>query len=388
MPSSAPSLESLCAAFSFAISRQAVDKRFTKRSVAFLKACLELLLQKITSLKKADNPSFVFFRRVLVADSTQWPINKALKRWFRGFGGGASKAACKLQTVIEAASGKILLFDYHRATLPDQGYSRKLLRFLRPSDLILFDLGYYSVRVFKTIAKLNAFFISPIYYHATVKKQSRKDSSSIAAFLQKSRTRLIDSELVVGSKESMALRVVALRNSAKKAGQLRRKLRKDCRRQRRGQPTKERLQFCDWTTLITNIPTSQMSAQNIIDAYRTRWQIEIFFRDAKSQLRLNASSTTKRERFEVQLLAVLFVAALLFFIQGRFNVHRPDGPELSLEKLIKRYAQYASELYQRLINQTFDMLGTFLEKLLRNSIKFHQPSRQTPRQIMKKCCLS
>jgi len=133
---------------------------------------------------------------------------------------------------------------------------------------------------------------------------------------------------------------------------------------------------------------SEMSTQQIIDTYRTRWQIEIFFRDAKSHLRLNASSTSKRERFEVQLLAVLFIAALLFFIHGRFNDRSLYDRELSLEKLIKRYAESASALYQCLVKQRFEALARLVEKLLRNSIKFHQPSRQTPRQVMRQCYLS
>lgn len=94
-------------------------------------------------------------------------------------------AACKLQTVIEAVSGKILLFDYHRATLPDQGYSKKFIKLLQPLDLILFDLGYYSLKVFNKIAAQKAFFICPIYYHASIKGLSAKGSSSIAALLVK-----------------------------------------------------------------------------------------------------------------------------------------------------------------------------------------------------------
>jgi hypothetical protein len=184
---------------SVSISRQAISKRFNKTTVAFFKACLELLLARIASLTEADKANPTLFGRVLVVDSTQWQIQTALRKWFRGFGGGASKAACKLQTVIEAVSGKILLFDYHRATRPDQGYGSKLLKILQTHDLILFDLGYYCLTVFQRIQKLRAFFIIPIYYHATVTNPLTNRSNSVANFIGTVKGPLIDCELIVGS---------------------------------------------------------------------------------------------------------------------------------------------------------------------------------------------
>jgi transposase len=373
------------------ISRQGIQKRFTRSAVAFLKGCLELLLARIASLTPIESSRTNVFSRVLIADSTQWQIHSSLARWFRGAGGAASKAICKLQTVIEVKTGKLLLCDYVRGTFPDQGYSKQIPKILSSRDLILFDLGYYSVKVFKHIERRKAFFIIPVYYHASLK--TAQSCSSAAALLKTSKTPIVDLQLTVGSQESMKLRLVAAKVSTQKANRLRRKLREDYRRMRSGEPSEERLQFCNWTALITNVETSQLTTQQVIDLYATRWQIEIFFRDAKSLLKLDSCSTSSRERFETQLLATLFVAALLFFVYGRFNhkTRKYKGPELSLDKLIKRFSECASQFCLSILTQTrrsFLKAAHLIKKLLRNSIKFHQPSRNTPLQILENCGLS
>ena len=383
VPCAAPSLESICLSLQVLVSRQAVSKRFNRRAVAFMKACLQLQLTRIASLTESAKLKLARFPRVIVLDSTQWQLNPALKKWFQGSGGGASQAACKLQTAFEFISGKILLMDFHRATRPDQGYGKNILRILHPGDLILMDLGYYSISLFTDIQQRAASFICPVYYHSAVNKQDSQ-KTSVADVLEKVEFTTFDSQFLIGSTDKMNLRLVAFRNSPQKADKLRRKLKEDYRKHGRGQPPQKRLLFCNWTALITNVAPSQLCTQDVLQAYRSRWHIEIFFRDAKSHLNLDASPSAKRERFEVQLLAILIVAALLCFVQGRFNLYSLE--ELSLEKLIKRFAQRSALLLECLRTKSFHLLQDIFLNLLTYSIKFHQPSRKTPRQNLAQVC--
>jgi len=336
--------------------------------------------------------NFKPFGRLLVADSTQWQIHSALTRYFRGSGGSGSTAACKLQTIIEPRSGKLLLLDYGRATLPDQGYSKKLPRILSPNDLLLFDLGYYSAKVFQSIQSRKAFFIIPIYHHAVVRKEYNDTPFSVASLLSTLKNPIHDAQLLIGHDQRIKLRLIAAKVSPLKANSRRKKLRQDYRRRRAGQPKAKRLQFCDWNALITNIPSSKLNAAQILGLYQTRWQIEIFFRDVKSLLRLDYCNTSKKERFLVQLHATLFLAALLFFISSRSNLSFPSKMlhEISFNKFLKRFAEAASPFSQSILKQTklsFRNAARLLKKLIRLSIKFHQPSRQTPLQILKSCGL-
>lgn len=375
------------------ISRQAIDERFNRYSVAFLKACLELLLQKISSSTASPTVSFRFFSRLLVCDSTHWKLKEKLAKAFRGFGGSASKASCKLQTIIEPITGKIVHWYYSRASFPDQGYAKRLPKLLKPRDLLLMDLGYYSLKVFKMIQRKKAFFIIPIYYNATVRKLSAHlEKTSVSGLVKTFSDPLIDIQLMVGSEQPMQLRLIALKLPPEKAASLRRKVKEDYRK-KGNQPPKERLQWCDWTVLITNIPPDLfLNAQQILNLYATRWQIEIFFRDAKSLLRINVCRSGKKSRFEAELLGTLFLASLLFFLYGCLNNRaRTKQKESSFEKLIKRFRDLAPPFFSLLLLQTqqaFKHAVNLLLRLVHNSLKFHQPTRKTPREILISCGLA
>ena len=369
------------------ISRQAIDERFNRYSVAFLKACLELLLQKISSSTASPTVSFRF-----VCDSTHWKLKEKLAKAFRGFGGSASKASCKLQTIIEPITGKIVHWYYSRASFPDQGYAKRLPKLLKPRDLLLMDLGYYSLKVFKMIQRKKAFFIIPIYYNATVRKLSAHlEKTSVSGLVKTFSDPLIDIQLMVGSEQPMQLRLIALKLPPEKAASLRRKVKEDYRK-KGNQPPKERLQWCDWTVLITNIPPDLfLNAQQILNLYATRWQIEIFFRDAKSLLRINVCRSGKKSRFEAELLGTLFLASLLFFLYGCLNNRaRTKQKESSFEKLIK-FRDLAPPFFSLLLLQTqqaFKHAVNLLLRLVHNSLKFHQPTRKTPREILISCGLA
>src|SRR5207247_518158 len=147
------------------------------------------------------------------------------------------------------------------------------------------------------------------------------------------------------------------------------------------------------TVLITNIkPSLFLAAKEILRLYGTRWQIEIFFRDAKSLLKINLCRSAKKSRFECELLATLFLASLLFFLYGCFNNQaRQKKHELSFDKIIKRFRELAALFIALLLEQTQHARTKavcLLIRLARNSLKFHQPTRKTPRQNLILCELA
>ncbi len=66
VPSASPSVETICNFLSVSISRQGIQKRFTRSAVAFLKGCLELLLARIASLTPTELSTVNVFSRVLM----------------------------------------------------------------------------------------------------------------------------------------------------------------------------------------------------------------------------------------------------------------------------------------------------------------------------------
>lgn len=335
----------------------------------------------------------IFCQRILICDSSQWQIDPKLASSYRGSGGSASAAVCKLQLIVAPQSGKIVRCETIAGTIPDQRYSREIPSVIRAGDLILFDLGYYSVETFQRIQQANAFFLTRIYYNVTVKPITATKSSCLAALLRTAKTDLIDLDVTIGSRKSMAVRLIASKFSPEKANSLRRKLREDYRRTRAGEPSQERLQFCDWSVVICNISRESLAAKKAISLYGTRWQIEIFFRDLKSSLDLDFSSTSKLHRFQCELLARLILAVLSFSIYGRFNLYywQHHKREISFNKLLKRLRQSAAHIHYVLrikSKQSYAKLRTLILKLMDFSLKYHQKNRKTPLQVMDECGLS
>ena len=49
------------------------------------------------------------------------------------------------------------------------------------------------------------------------------------------------------------------------------------------EPSAERLAWCDWTILVTNVPAEMMTPEEAVVLYRARWQVELLFKRWKSQ---------------------------------------------------------------------------------------------------------
>jgi hypothetical protein len=66
----------------------------------------------------------------------------------------------------------------------------------------------------------------------------------------------------------------------------------------------------DWMRLMTNLDRGNFSTQDILQAYRIRWQIELLFKELKSYSNLHKFSTTKEFLAEGLMWAALCTAFL------------------------------------------------------------------------------
>lgn len=77
-----------------------------------------------------------------------------------------------------------------------------------------------------------------------------------------------------------------------------------------------------FVTLVTTLPSSVASAEAVLQWYRVRWQIELFFKRCKSLLRLHTIVSACPQLQRVRILASLLVIAL---------VDRSNAPVLAAE---------------------------------------------------------
>jgi hypothetical protein len=134
------------------------------------------------------------------------------------------------------------------------------------------------------------------------------------------------------------VRLVACQLPAEQAEQARRRLRR--KRQKQGkEATPESLYVAGFVLLLTNLPAEEWSAAQVGELYRTRWQVELYFKRLKSLLHLDRLRAYDPALARAYLLGKLLAALLLDRLAHCFVAAVPswlDDPTrpLSLWRLV------------------------------------------------------
>ena len=139
-------------------------------------------------------------------------------------------------------------------------------------------------------------------------------------------------------RERLPVRLVALRLPAHLAAQRRRRARANARRDRTLPLTKRYLKLLDWTILLTNVTPKQMNAQQLLEAYSCRWQIEVLFKTWKSHFQLGLLPRRNPLWVQIQLLAKLLAIALVqtTFAPTPFSLHSRQLSPLKIADYLAR----------------------------------------------------
>jgi hypothetical protein len=140
-----------------------------KRAVAFLQEMIRQALEKIQSVDKVcDDPLFVYFTKVYLADSTGFELPESLKDSFPGSGGSAAKAGAKIQLVWEYKSRVFGHFMLTPWNIPDNKYIDQVVSLAHKGALFIFDLGYFKIKALACIAAAEAYFLSRLHHQANL----------------------------------------------------------------------------------------------------------------------------------------------------------------------------------------------------------------------------
>lgn len=268
------------------VSRQAVWKRVKAPCLEFVKAVLACALTSVAGAPVVI-PSGILssFGRVIVADSTTVKLADKFKALFPGSGNKFSTtASMKIQCAVDLLAGTFVHFSMTPFTRNDQAASVDVLGYLRAGDLIIRDLGYFSIAVLRSIADAQAFFLSRMRMEVLLydpKSGARIDTRK----LFKNRN-LVDMLVLLGNDERFPVRLIGVPVPAAVADKCRREAKKERKEKNGGCPKAETLRLLSWNILVTNVPYSVWSPHSAAFAYRLRWRIEIIFKAWKSFLSL------------------------------------------------------------------------------------------------------
>jgi hypothetical protein len=236
------------------VSRQAVWKRVKAPCLEFIKAVLSIVLTTVAGAPTVI-PSGIFttFGRVIVADSTTVKLAGKFKALFPGSGNQFSTtASMKIQCAVDLLSGAFVHFSMTPFTRNDQAASVDVLDYLREGDLIIRDLGYFSITVLRSIANAQAFFLSRMKMEVLVydpKSGKRLDTRK----LFKSRN-FVDMQILLGDAERFPVRLIGVPVPSAVADKRRRDARKERKEKNGGSPGAETLRLLSWNILQSSAP--------------------------------------------------------------------------------------------------------------------------------------
>ncbi|PFV84176.1 IS4 family transposase, partial [Bacillus thuringiensis] len=223
------------------MSPEGLNKRFNKKAVFFLKHIFSTLLKnKVCGKSAIPSASLTYFQRIRILDATIFHVPKHLANVYPGSGGCAQTAGIKIQLEYDLHSGQFLNFQVEPGKNNDKTFGTECLSTLRPGDLCIRDLGYYSLDDLDQMDQRGVYYISrlklnnrvyvknefPEYFrNGTIKKQSqyiKVDLEHIMDTLKPGQSYEIK-EAYIGKDKKLFTRVIMYRLTEK---QLRERMKK------------------------------------------------------------------------------------------------------------------------------------------------------------------
>lgn len=352
------------------LASSSFQERFSGALVAWLRAAFEHVVAVTGEGRRQLSGPLAGFRELVAIDSTVLRLHALLAGKYPGTRTNHSPAQAKLNVIYNVASGRIMVARIAEGT-------RAETRLFSPGawvkgSLLLFDLGYFKFQTFWRIDDHGGYFISRL-----------KDgcNPTIKAIHSTHRGRAID---VVGKKLKDVL------------GGLKRQtldVQVEYRITRKGLPGRPR---CDRKTevlslrliallneetgkyhiYLTNVPPDMLSAQEVADAYRLRWQIELLFKEMRSVGGLDAWPNRK----EATVLASIYATLLGMAVNRRLlNALKTTLganpawkgrtiPPMRWTNVFAVHAGFILSLIVGTIKQGHQQVRSFINMLLRESI--------------------
>lgn len=274
--------QAMAAKAGVSVTEEAIDHRFTDEIVLFLEELLRQAVCQTLAAKAADTPLLKKFSDVRIGDSTTLTLPDEFADRFPSCGGSenAGLAAMKIQVLWSLLTGQLLGWQITPGRASDA--KSDMTETLPPAgSLSVFDLGYFSLDRFRRVGDTDAYWISRLQHGTKVFDVAGK-SLDLPAFLRtQGENGLVDIAVLLGEKERLPCRLIAVRVPEEVASRRRQRIREKARDHGR-EPSAEYLELQGWTIFVTNCEEDLLTWKEVVVLYRARWQIELLFKLWKS----------------------------------------------------------------------------------------------------------
>lgn len=380
------------------ISPQALDKRFNKEAVEFIKSIFREMLKKQNKIL-SDDESLLrsYFKAIKVVDSTVLSLPEHLKSTYRGCGGSSSDAAAKVQLEYELFTGSFMQCEVFEGVSYDTDFLPTLEKRLEKKELHLKDLGYFKTEHFQFIDNVEAYYISKlksttaiyvkndnpeIMPNGNIKKDSiykRVDIEEIVKPLAEGETiELFDIYIGKNNKFKTRLILTKLTEECKKKRE--EKYLKEVKKNKKKLTNKGNF----WNTIniyVTNISDAIFSKDQFHDIYSLRWQVELMFKIWKSLFKIHDVKKVKLERFQCFLygrLTALLLASSIVSTSKKIicEENKRDVSEIKSFSIVK---EFFSEIRGKIFKGELVLLR-FINRIIESILKYGIKSKRKGRK--------
>lgn len=273
------------------LGKAAFYRHFDRAMVEFLRSLFAYACSKV--FPPATTPPLLrSFSQTVLQDSTILRLRAKLEKLWPGAG---MPAAAKVNVIVKAGGGGAFRVRVTKGTRAEVKFT-PITRLLK-GGLLIFDLGYQSLKNFARIEDKGGFFLTRLKdnLHPTIARSNLVHRGAAIDLAGQSLREVLDHlrrarlDVIValrfkvaGNWQTREWRVVGLRNE----------------------------ETGEYHLYLTNIPPDRLTAEEIGQAYAYRWEIERLFAELKGIYRLGAWAVTRDEAVMVGIYAVLIAWAL------------------------------------------------------------------------------
>ena len=296
------------------VTGQAFKARYTKRAVTWLQTMLVAALRLTLPATGTDIvPLLQGFSAVRLLDASTIALPATLQKDFPGCGGVGAQAALKLYLVLDWLTGQYDTVRVEPGRKADQNMGEVFLTGSLPGTLWLFDLGFFKVAFLAAIAAARSFFLCRLQAQVQLwcaNTAGGWEKLELDELLRRAPRETFEIAVRVGPNQAVDARLIAVPVPPEQVNERRRKARAKAKKQGRT-PTQKSLARLSWTLLLTNAPAEKLPTTTVLAVYGVRWQVELAFKLAKSELLLDQTLATEPKRVQCEFYAKL-IALLLF----------------------------------------------------------------------------
>jgi len=289
------------------VKRSTISDALEKRSYRIYE---EYFFQHLRSLSRSERRKLG--KRLHLVDSSTISLCLSTYRWakFR-----KTKAGIKLHTMYDPDDGVPEFVYITNAKVHDIKAIKDLIRF-QPGEMYVYDRGYCSYKYLYSIELQRAFFVTRLKSNWKIKVNKRLP---VPAGSHVRKDEIISADGSKAGDYPRTLRLITFYHTE----------------------SKKIFQF------LTN--NFELSGEQIAQAYKIRWQIELFFKWMKQHLKIKSYLSTSENGFRIQVWCALLTFLLLRAIHNRVEKHVDFFQallriEACLDKRIELYELLTSEI--------------------------------------------